>query len=126
PAGKWKKYSTDALGNLTKVTEPNPAGGADQDTLYSYDAVNHLIQTSMTRGTTTQTRSFVYDSAQNLQSATHPESGTVNYTYANTLIATKTDAKGQKVAYTYDSYQRLTQIQRYPSASGPEDVCQRT
>jgi YD repeat-containing protein len=27
PAGKWKKYVTDAMGNLTQVIEPSPEGG---------------------------------------------------------------------------------------------------
>ena len=27
PAGKWKKYTSDALGHLVQVNEPNPAGG---------------------------------------------------------------------------------------------------
>ena len=27
PAGNWKRYTSDALGNLVQVTEPNPAYG---------------------------------------------------------------------------------------------------
>jgi len=61
PAGKWKKYTTDALGNLTKVEEPNPAGGANLETLYTYDVLNKLKTVSMTRSSTTQTRTFVYN-----------------------------------------------------------------
>jgi RHS repeat-associated protein len=126
PAGKWKKFTTDAMGNLTKVTEPNPAGGADLDSNYTYDMFSHLKQVSMTRGSTTQTRTFVYDTnTQRLQSVTHPESGQTSYTYNNDdTVATKIDAKNQKVAYTYDSYKRLTKIQRYPVSTGAEDVCQ--
>ena len=37
PAGKWKKHEVDAAGNLIKVTEPNPAGGADFITTYTYN-----------------------------------------------------------------------------------------
>jgi len=29
PVGKWKKYTSDAVGNLVQVTEPDPGGGAD-------------------------------------------------------------------------------------------------
>ena len=29
PAGKWKVQQMDAMGNLVRVIEPNPAGGAD-------------------------------------------------------------------------------------------------
>lgn len=127
PAGKWKTYTTDALGNLTKVTKPNPAGGADLDTNYTYNLFNRLAQTSMTRSSTTQTRTFTYDNTtQRLTSVAHPESGSVTYTYnADGTVATKVDAKNQKIAYTYDSYKRVTQIQRYPVSTGAENVCQR-
>ena len=36
PAGKWKKSEIDAMGNLTQVWEPQPAGGADYETVYTY------------------------------------------------------------------------------------------
>src|SRR5260370_34532571 len=79
----------------------------------------------MPRSTCTQTRTFVYG-GKYLLSATNPENGTVNYSYTvNGKIASKTDAKGQQIVYTYDAYLRLTQIQRYPTA-GNEDLCQRT
>jgi len=29
PAGKWKKSTMDAQGNLVQVNEPRPGGGAD-------------------------------------------------------------------------------------------------
>ena len=32
-AGKWKKYTSNALGQLTQVNEPNPAGGSDYVTI---------------------------------------------------------------------------------------------
>ncbi len=35
-AGKWKKYESNGLGQLVKVYEPNPAGGADLITTYTY------------------------------------------------------------------------------------------
>ena len=48
----------------------------------------------------------------------------VSYTYnADGTVATKIDAKGNKEAYTYDSYQRLTAIHRYPGGVN-EDLCQ--
>ncbi len=37
PALKWKKYTTDALGNIVQVTEPDPGGGADVQTYYTYN-----------------------------------------------------------------------------------------
>lgn len=80
-AGKWKKYELDAHGNLVKVWEPNPGGGADLETLYTYNAFDQLIQVSMPRGAVTQTRTWVYDNYQRLVSVTLPENGTTAYAY---------------------------------------------
>jgi YD repeat-containing protein len=54
PASKWKKHEVDVAGNLVKVTEPNPAGGADLVTTYTYNEKNLLLTVTMTRGGTTQ------------------------------------------------------------------------
>jgi YD repeat-containing protein len=126
-AGKWKKYTTDALGNLVQVTEPDPSLGNVQ-TNYTYNLRNQLIGVSMPRNGTTQTRTFNYDLATGrLTNATNPENGTVSYTYnADGSVATKTDAKNQQVQLSYDSYGRTTQVRRYPVAGGAEDTCQRT
>ena len=130
PALNWKEQTTDAMGDLTQLTEPNPAGGSNYVTSYTYDVMGHLTNVSMPRlPTGTQTRSFVYDSNQHLASVTNPESGTTAYTYnGDATLATKTDAKGQVAKYTYDSYKRVTTIKRYPNPSQPttEDTCQRT
>jgi len=92
-------------------------------TTYSYDILGHLISVNMPRPTGTQTRSFTY-SGNYLTSATNPENGTVNYGYNTFMkVASRIDAKGQKVVYTYDSYARLTEVQRYPNGS-TEDTCQ--
>ena len=81
PAGKWKKYSTDSLGNLVQVTEPDPALGNVQ-TDYTYNLRDQLTLVSMPRGAATQTRTFNYDLATGrLSSATNPENGTVSYVY---------------------------------------------
>ena len=49
----------------------------------------------------------------------------MSYTYdPNNRLATKIDAKNQKVRYSYDVLGRLYQVQRYPATSGPEDLCQ--
>jgi hypothetical protein len=34
-AGKWKTHTTNAMGELVKVVEPNPAGGT-WETNYTY------------------------------------------------------------------------------------------
>jgi YD repeat-containing protein len=70
-----------------------------------------------------QVRTFTYD--QNgqgalLLSATNPENGTAQYTYnSDGTLATRRDAKNQTINYSYDSYQRLTQVSR---PDGTEDT----
>jgi hypothetical protein len=49
PAGKSNKHTTDALGNLIQVAEPNPHGGANHETYWVYKLVNKLTQTSRPR-----------------------------------------------------------------------------
>lgn len=72
---------------------------------------------------TRQTRTFVYNDAGLLTSATNPENGTVSYTYgSNNVLATKTDAKGQETVYLYDSAGHMTQSSVW--VSGTLDPCQ--
>jgi RHS repeat-associated protein len=120
PAGKSKTYTYDASGNLLQVMEPGSLA-----TLYTYDVLNHLTQVSMTRGSTTQTRTFTYDSlTQRLTQTTTPEAGTVQYSYnPDGTLQSKTDAMGQQTQYTYDSLARVTQVSYLPN--GSEDLCQR-
>jgi RHS repeat-associated protein len=126
PGGRWKKYSMDVFGNVTQVNEPNPAGGADYVTQYTYNAFDKLTNVTMPRtmpsGTVvTQTRTFTYDSTQHLVSTTQPESGTTTYTYDYAgRVLTKTATNNNKVTYTYDQYGRVTLIQRTPGYGSVE------
>ncbi|MCW5983292.1 MAG: hypothetical protein KIT09_34695 [Bryobacteraceae bacterium] len=125
PAGKWKKFTLNAMGELVKATEPNPAGGADWETTYAYNAAGQLEQASMTRGGATQTRTFGYDTSGRVTSATHPETGAASYAYnAQGLLLRRTDAKNQKAEYTYDAYRRLTKIDRFAAGASQADACQ--
>lgn len=110
-AGKWKKYWRDAYGNLTRVNEPNPGGGT-VDTYYTYNFRDQLTQVSMTRNSVTQLRTWNYNrTTGRLASVTHPEMGTVSYTYnSDGTVDTKTDQKAQVTDYSYDQYKRVTQI----------------
>ena len=118
PAGKWKTSTVDAFGNLTLVTEPNPAGGANWTTSYAYNNLSQLTQVSMTRPQGTQTRTFAYTGAD-MTSATNPENGTVTYTYDNAHhVATRTDALGQQTQYFYDVYGRVTQVSHGTMSGG--------
>src|SRR6266498_1636003 len=102
PKLKWKVQRTNGLGQLTRVYEPNPAGGADLITDYAYDDLGHLNTVTMPRGGVTQTRTFVY-TGNDLTSATNPENGTVTYQYDGAhRVTSRTDAKGQQTQYSYD------------------------
>jgi len=126
PAGKWKTFETDVRGNLTKVTEPDPALG-NVDTTYTYNLQGQMTEARMIRSGTTQLRTFTYDGSWRLATATTPETGTVTYTYnGDNTVATKVDAKNQKVEYFYDGQQRVSMVKRYPVNGGAEDTCQRT
>ena len=105
---------------------------ANHVTTYSYNLLNQMTQVSMTRTVggqpVTQTRTFSYDSAGGtwwLLSETHPETGTMTYTYnADGTLATKTDAKSQQTRFTWDAtYQRPTQKSVFVGST--EDICAR-
>ena len=57
---------------------------------------------------------------------TNPENGTTTHFYnADGTLDYKTDAKGQKITYTYDSLHRVTAVRRYTNST-TEDTAQRT
>lgn len=98
--GFWTKYSYDALGDLTAVTQNAQATSGSQ-----------------------QTRSYVYDAMTRLTSETNPESGTVTYYYdiiptgcysAGTHSAgdltSRLDAAGNRICNEYDARHRLWSV----------------
>jgi RHS repeat-associated protein len=97
--GYWTKYSNDALGHLTAVTQN--------------------AQTS-----STQSRSYSYDLMGRLLSETNPESGTTTYTFdADSTCGTydgdlvkRVDAVGNVTCYSYDALHRPLTV-TYPSGS---------
>ncbi len=107
---KKRRSVTNALGQLTRVDEPNDAGQLDvngvpaQSTNYTYDTLNNLI--SVNQGV--QTRTFQYDSLSRLKQANNPESGIINYVYDNNgNLTTKTDARSITTTYAYDALNRV-------------------
>jgi RHS repeat-associated protein len=107
---KQRRSVTNALGQLTRVDEPNNAGQLDvngvpaQSTNYVYDTLNNLI--TVNQGV--QTRSFAYDSLSRLKSASNPESGIINYLYDNNSnLLSKTDARNITTNYVYDNLNRV-------------------
>jgi YD repeat-containing protein len=99
PAGKWKTFTTGAMGNLISGDGAGSGRGANLLTNYSYNGANQLTQVSMPRGGYTQTRTFVW-SAADLVSATNPDNGTVTYAYAEGhRVTQRTDAMGQQTRW---------------------------
>jgi YD repeat-containing protein len=107
---QWQQTS-DALGRLTQVEEPNGVSTApSMITNYTYDALNNLLSvTQFGISTYSVARSFTYDGLSRLLTATNPETGTIGYAYdANGNLHTKTDARNIVTTYTYDALNRLT------------------
>jgi RHS repeat-associated protein len=109
-AGKLRRTVSNALGQLTRVDEPNGSNvlgsmsSPNQPTSYDYDTLNNL--TTVTQGS--QTRTFTYNSLSRLKEAANPESGTIKYTYDdNGNLKTKWDARGIKTIHDYDALNRV-------------------
>jgi YD repeat-containing protein len=123
----WQRTS-DGLGRLTSVSEPNGASQApSMVTNYVYDALNNLLSVAQLGGSTatgiTRNRTFTYDSLSRLLCASNPENstaacpvtstgayvpGTTGYTYdADGNVITKTDARSVTTTYQYDNLNRL-------------------
>ncbi|HEY4355095.1 MAG TPA: hypothetical protein VGN16_05040 [Acidobacteriaceae bacterium] len=119
----WRR-STDALGRLTQVLEPDPASNAlSLETDYQYDPIGNLncveqhggasgtgCSSSSSNDATSpwRVRRFVYDRLSRLTSATNREAGTITYTYDdNGNVLTRTDARSVVTNYSYDALNRL-------------------
>jgi YD repeat-containing protein len=114
-AKHWRRSTTDGLGRLIEVDEPNstsatvgacPAGGDPTwVTTYTYDGLDDL--TSVTQGGS-HGRSFSFDSLKRLTSSTNPEAGTVTYAYdADSNVHAKSDARGITITYGWDTLNRM-------------------
>ena len=141
-SGTWVTYSdengnqwqqtSDALGRLTAVLEPNGTASTPAlETDYTYDLLNNLLTVNQfgnsSAGEVSRTRSFTYDSLSEPLCASNPEnstatcptaepatgpaglpSGTVRFTYDNDgNLLTKKDAGGRAITYSYDGLNRL-------------------
>ncbi len=128
--GNHAQRTTDALGRLTAVIEPDAVSGAlASETDYAYDGFDNLRkvdQLGSLKSNNTSTcvaangtaangascdrqRSFVYDSLSRLTSSSNPEAGTIGYSYdGNGNVHTRTDARGIVTTYSYDGLNRLT------------------
>lgn len=124
PAGKKTRSTTNAVGWVTRVDEPNDAGQLDvggtpvQPTIYSYDVLNNLTTVRQDGETTgqcggappcSQIRAFQYDSLSRLILASNPETGIIQYFYdANGNLQKRTDARGVVTDFLYDGLNRIT------------------
>ena len=93
-------YSYDALGRLTKTTDP--LGG---ETIQTWDAKDNLLTLTDAEG---NTHRFEYDAAGRLTKETRPLGGSTTYEWdaAGRLIK-RTDAEGATRIYTWDAAGRL-------------------
>jgi RHS repeat-associated protein len=113
------------MGEVTQVDQPNPAGGANLVSTTTYDVVGHVVQTQQIRGAVTQNRTATYNALGQLSASASPEKGAMTFAYnANYTLDYKIDAKNQKIKYIYDDFKRVTQVQKYPTSGGAEDLCQ--
>ena len=120
PAGKWKTYYSDIAGGLTTVVEPNPGNATNPVTYYYLNGAGQITQVSVQRNGVAQNRTFMW-SGSDMTSSTTPEAGTVTYTYdGNHHVVTRTDAKSQQTQYTYDAYERLTQVNHSTYGLNPQ------
>jgi len=108
---QWQRTS-DALGRLTVVQEPNGATqNPSMETDYAYDVLNNLLtvnQHGNPAKDTVRTRSFIYDSISELKSSTNPESGTIQYAYDKVgNMIEKFDPRGSTITYSYDALNRV-------------------
>ena len=132
----WQQTS-DALGRLTSVIEPNGTSTSpSMETDYKYDAAGDLFSLTQWGGTSgstgARTRSFLYDGLSRLTNVCNPEtiptgsactgSGPWSDTYgydANGNVLTRTDARNITTTSTYDALNRITK-KTYSDGVTPE------
>jgi RHS repeat-associated protein len=114
--GFWTKYTYDALGNLTGVTQNAQSAQS-------------------------QTRTFAYDALRRLTSETNPESGTVTYVYDSMSaqdnctpaggrlsggdLLRKNLADGTYICYLYDIAHRVTDVGNSLGGGSSNSPCKR-
>ena len=129
-AGKQRRQTTDGLGRVIRVDEPDASGNLDaggspaQPTVYEYDWLDNLTKVTQAAGGVTQDRVFVYDALSRLVKERQPEmsptlddtgvKGAVSSTkwtgvyHYNSfgLLDWGVDARGVKSTMSYDTLNR--------------------
>lgn len=133
---QWTRTS-DALGRLVQVKEPNGSGNSPSlETDYQYDAMGNLLSVSQQGNPATdsaRSRSFIYDSLSRLISAANPEVGLATYSYQlaggglcagdQSSPCSKTDARGVTTNYSYDNVNRLVAKTYTNDSAGTPNSC---
>jgi RHS repeat-associated protein len=106
-AANSHRQTFNALGQLVKVEEPDPASGY-LATNYSYSALGLLHQVSQGA----QTRTFTHNWLGWKTQESHPETGTTSYTHdAKGMVLSRTDARNIQTNYVYDDLGRLRDVE---------------
>lgn len=112
------KRESDSLGRLVKVTEQNTSGTLSQETDYTYDLLDRLVEVDQGG----QLRKYKYDLlGRSLYEKIPEQTATINdgtgtywttkFTYTSfNKVDTKTDARGVITTYSYDALHRLTGV----------------
>lgn len=102
-AGRVTSYTHNALKRLTE--SENPEGGAVR---FGYDGNMNVTSLTDPNGNAT---SFAYDSQNRLVAQTDAAGNSVAFAYDPAgLLTSKTNARGGKASYTYDVNDNLTQV----------------
>lgn len=137
--GSITRQIFDAVGNLTKVTDPNTvAVNGTATTVNQYDALNRLFKTvDLMNGNTLYgydvndrlqsiqapngaSTAYEYDDLGNLLRETSPDRGLTAYSHDGAgNVKTVTDARGITATYSYDALNRVVAVD-YPGAG--EDI----
>ncbi|MEW6365548.1 MAG: hypothetical protein AB1714_13050 [Acidobacteriota bacterium] len=109
--GKHWKYRYDGLpGRITLTTEPNGVS-----TAYYYDDIGRLLRADLSGG---RTQRYSHDGMDNVTSESHPETGTISYTYSPTTgnLERKVWAT-TAINYGYNTFNQLKTLN-----SGDDDL----
>jgi hypothetical protein len=115
--GRETVQDNSAFGNPDEVQLVALTDALVNTARYSYDVLGNLIKVDPSGNF--GTRTWNYNSKNQLESETHPESGTISYQYYdNGTLRQRDDAAFAATIYSYDRNNRLTFINR----AGTNDV----
>jgi RHS repeat-associated protein len=113
--GLWSTTTTDELGHVTtdrfnaygnRTGHDETVGGVIKTTSYTYDARQHLVQSTDPVGNVI---SYSVDSLGRTIAMSDPDWGASTYVYdGQHRLISQTDAKGQQTAFGYDALDRKT------------------